>query len=241
MDWQDEGFLLSARPHGETSTILEVFTATHGRHLGVLRGGASRRVAPLMQPGAQLALSWQARLDAHLGRFRAEPLRGRAGAVLDDPPRLAALAAVCALAGFLLPERVPHPALYARSVALLDAVATGARDWPLAYLRWEMALLEEAGFGLDLSACTVTGATEGLAYVSPRSGRAVSRQGAGDWASRLLALPPCLLDPSAPARPAEIAQGLRLTGHFLTTWVCPALGDRPLPGARARLAALLGG
>lgn len=241
MDWQDEGFLLSARPHGETSTILEVFTAAHGRHLGVLRGGASRRVAPLMQPGAQLALSWQARLDAHIGRFRAEPLRGRAAAVLDDPPRLAALAAVCALAGFLLPERVPHPAFYARSVALLDAVAGGAGGWPLAYLRWEMALLEEAGFGLDLSSCAVTGATEGLAYVSPRSGRAVSRRGAGDWASRLLALPPCLLDPAAPARPAEIAQGLRLTGHFLTAWACPALGERPLPGARARLAALLAG
>lgn len=241
MDWQDDGILLSVRPHGESSAILEVFTPGQGRHLGVMRGGGSRRLAPLFQPGAQLSLAWRARLDTHLGQFRAEVTRSRAGALLDDPPRLAALASVCALLGFTLPERAPHPALYARSAALLDALAAGGASWPLGYLRWELALLEEAGFGLDLSACAVTGATAGLAFVSPRSGRAVSRAGAGDWAEKLLALPAFLLDPAAPPRPGEIGAGLRLTGHFLATWLAPALGDRPLPGARARLAAALAG
>jgi len=196
--------------------------------------------APLLQPGTQLALRWGARLEDHLGSFRAEPLRSRLGAVIDDPPRLAGLASVCALLRFALAEREPCPALYARSLGVLDTLAAGAQGWPAAYLRWEMHLLDETGFGLDLSACTVTGATADLAYVSPRSGRAVSRAGAGDWAGRLLALPG-FLRAGAAAEPtqAEIAQGLRLTGYFLQTRLAPALGDRPLPGARARLAALL--
>lgn len=240
MDWEDEGFLLASRPHGERAAILDVFTATRGRHMGVLRGGGSRRMAPLLQPGTQLALRWQARLEEHLGNFSAEPLRSRAGAVLDDPPRLTGLASVCALLLFALPEREPHPALYARSLGLLDLLAAGAAGWPAAYLRWELHLLDETGFGLDLSTCAVTGATADLAFVSPRSGRAVSRAGAGAWSDRLLALPGFLAaGPTAEPAPAEIAQGLRLTGHFLQTRLAPALGDRPLPGARARLATLL--
>lgn len=240
MDWEDEGVLLESRPHGERAAILDVFTARHGRHMGVLRGGASRRMAPLLQPGTQLALRWQARLEDHLGSFRAEPLRARAGAVLDDPRRLAGLASVCALLRFALAEREPCAALYARSLVLLDALAAGAPGWPADYLRWEMHLLDESGFGLDLSACAVTGATAGLAFVSPRSGRAVSRAAAGEWAERLLALPGFLrADAQAEPTRAEIAQALRLTGHFLQTRLAPALGEKPLPGARARLAALL--
>ncbi|MFC2969389.1 DNA repair protein RecO [Acidimangrovimonas pyrenivorans] len=236
MDWRDEGVLLSVRRHGESAAIIEVFTPGHGRHAGVVRGGASRKLAPVLQPGAQLDLSWRARLEDHLGAFTVEPLRGRAAGLLSDRLALAGLNALCALLGFALPEREPHPALYAASVAMFDALAE--EGWPLAYLRWEMLLLEEMGFGLDLSSCAVTGSRDDLAYVSPRSGRAVSREGAGDWAPKLLPLPLCLLG-QGPASAAEIAEGLRLTGHFLGHHLAPALGNRPLPEARNRLVAAL--
>lgn len=229
MEWRDEGALLSVRPHGESAAIIEVFTAAHGRHLGVVRGGGSRRMAGILQPGAQLALHWQARLDEHMGSFRAEPLHARA-ALLNDRGGLAALNAVCALLHLTLPERDPHPALYARTMALLDLLEQ-AGDWPAAYLVWELSLLDEIGYGLDLSSCAVTGSTQDLAYVSPRSGRAVSRTGAGEWAARLLPLPRILHLQDGTA--AEAVEGLRLTGHFLARALAAA--DRALPEARARV------
>ncbi|MGV8988221.1 MAG: DNA repair protein RecO [Cypionkella sp.] len=230
MEWRDEGALLSVRPHGESAAIIEVFTAAHGRHLGVVRGGASRRMAGVLQPGAQLALQWQARLDEHIGTFKAEPLHARA-ALLADRGALNALNAVCALIHAALPERDPHPALYAQTIALLDLLEAGS-DWQVPYLLWEVSLLEEMGYALDLASCAVTGSTQDLAYVSPRTGRAVSRLAAGDWAPRLLPLPRVLVlhDGSA----AEVAEGLRLTGHFLTRALAPN-AERPLPEARTRL------
>ncbi|TCP27401.1 DNA replication and repair protein RecO [Rhodovulum adriaticum] len=237
IEWQDEGAVLATRAHGESSAIVEVFTARHGRHLGVVRGGAGRRMAPVLQPGTQLAVTWRARLEEHLGSYTVEPLRGRAGGLMGDRAALAGLNAVTALLSFALPEREAHPALYARSMTMLDLLAH-AEAWPLAYLRWELALLEEMGFGLDLSVCAVTGSRDDLVYVSPKSGRAVSAAGAGDWADRLLPLPPCLLG-QGPVRGEEIAEGLRTTGHFLEKWLAPALGDRPLPAARGRLVAVL--
>lgn len=236
MDWRDEGVLLAARRHGESSTIIEVFTARHGRHAGIVPGGSSRRIAPLLQPGAQLDLSWRARLDEHLGTYRVEPLRARTG-LLAERLSLAGLNAVCALLSFLLPEREAHGVLYAATLALLDRIE-GDDDWALAYLRWELGLLEELGYGLDLSRCALSGTREDLAFVSPRSGRAVARDAAGDWADRLLPLPPCLLG-QGPAAPGEIAAGLRLTGHFLERRVAPDLGARPLPEARRRLVEML--
>jgi DNA repair protein RecO (recombination protein O) len=239
MDWADEGLLLSARPHGESAAIIEVLTAVRGRHLGVVRGGAGRKLAPVLQPGAQLALVWRARLDQHIGAFTVEPVRSRAGLVLADPDRLAGLAALCALAAFALPEREPQPRLYPMTVDLADGIAGGG-DWFGPYLRWERALLEEVGFGLDLSACAVTGATRGLAHVSPRTGRAVTAEAGAPWADRLLPLPAALLA-EVPADRAAMAAGLRTTGHFLAGVLAPALGDRPLPAARLRLAARFGG
>ncbi|WP_417724486.1 DNA repair protein RecO [Salipiger sp.] len=231
MDWRDTGILLSARKHGESSAILEVFTATHGRHLGVLRGGASRKAAPMLQPGAQLDLGWRARLEDHMGAFTAEPLRSRAAA-LGNRFSLAGLNAVTALLSFCLPERESHPALFARTESLLDLLHD--QDlWPLAYLRWELALLDEMGFGLDLSACAVTGTNLDLRYVSPRTGRAVTAEGAGDWVDRLLPLPQVLLNKGSAADP-EILDGLRTTGYFLEHHLAGALRDRPLPEARAR-------
>ncbi|MFY0311980.1 DNA repair protein RecO [Leisingera sp. D0M16] len=237
MEWRDHGILLSMRRHGESSAIIDVFTEEHGRHAGVVRGGASRRMAPILQPGAQLDVTWRARLEDHLGSYHAEPLRSRAAAALSGRLALAGLNAVTALLAFCLPEREPHPDLYTRSERLLDLLEN-EELWPLAYLRWELALLEEMGFGLDLSACAVTGRQAGLAYVSPKTGRAVSREGAGEWADRLLPLPPVMLG-KGDAGDAEILQALRTTGYFLEAHVAPSLGNRPLPEARGRLADLL--
>ena len=235
MDWRDEGVLLSMRPHGETAAIIEVLTAGHGRHAGVVRGGASRKMAATLQPGTQVRLDWRARLDDHIGTFTVDPLRSRAH-LLSDRQALAGLMSVCALLRAALPEREPHPALWSATMPLLDAL--GHPGWTSAYLRWELGLLDELGFGLDLSACVVTGATDGLAYVSPKSGRAVSAAGAGDWADRLLPLPAGLSGAEV-LSDASIAQGLRLTGFFLDRGLRPVLHDRPLPEARARLVDLL--
>lgn len=232
MDWRDHGILLTVRRHGESSALIEVFTAEHGRHAGLVRGGTSRKMAPHLQPGAQLDLAWSARLEDHLGTYKAEPLRSRAAMAMSSRLALAGLNAVCALLAFALPDREPHPDLYARSEALLDLL-DNEDLWPLGYLRWELALMEELGYGLDLSACAVTGSTQDLAYVSPKSGRAVSVSGAGEWADRLLPLPPVLRG-EGDAADIEILTALRTTGYFLESKLAPALGNRPLPEARGR-------
>ncbi|MEL6516188.1 MAG: DNA repair protein RecO [Pseudomonadota bacterium] len=280
-DWRDQGALLSVRRHGETAAIIEVFTAEHGRHAGVVRGGTSRKIAPILQPGAQLEVTWRARLDEHIGTYAVEPLKSRAAEVMADRLTLSGLNAVTALLVFALPEREGHPLLYRRTIALLDMIGVneawplaylrwelalleemgfglereghpllyrrtialldmiGVNEaWPLAYLRWELALLEEMGFGLDLSVCAVTGAADDLAYVSPRTGRAVSAEGAGDWAEKLLPLPPALMG-AGQGDMGEIAEGLRTTGHFLKTQLAHSLGDRPLPEARERFVDLV--
>lgn len=233
MEWRDEGALLSVRRHGESAAIIEVFTAAHGRHAGVVRGGTSRRIAPILQPGAQLDVTWRARLDEHIGAFTVEPLRSRAADLMSDRLSLAGLNAVTALLTFALPEREAHPRLYARTIALLDMIGT-TEVWPLAYLRWELALLEEMGFGLDLERCAATGRTDDLVYVSPRTGRAVSRGAAGDWADRLLPLSPALTGTGGYVV-SEVLSGLETTGHFLTAKLAPAMGNRPVPEARQRL------
>ncbi|MEM8576573.1 MAG: DNA repair protein RecO [Pseudomonadota bacterium] len=232
MEWRGEGILLATRPHGEGNAIIEVFTEARGRHVGVVRGGAGRKLAPILQPGAQLDVAWRARLEEHIGAYTVEPVRSRAAAALGDRLALAGLNAVTALLSFCLPEREAHGALYRRTEQLLDLLDQPDL-WPLAYLRWERALLEEMGYGLDLSACAATGTTEDLAYVSPRTGRAVSRAAAGIWADRLLPLPDVLRD-VGPAPDAEIAEALRTTGHFLNAHLAADLGDAPLPEARGR-------
>ncbi len=228
MDWRDQGALLNVRRHGESAAIIEVFTQTHGRHAGVVRGGGARKMAPILQPGAQLDVEWRARLEDHLGAYRVEPVLSRAALVMDDRTALAGLNAICGLLSFALPEREAHPRLYHATQNLLaDLVASS--DWPKTYLAWELLLLEDLGYGLDLSCCAVTGATDGLDFVSPRTGRAVSRDGAGDWAGRLLRFPD----------PGDVIGGLQTSGYFLEQWLAPALGERPLPKARARLLARL--
>ena len=232
--WRDEGVLLSTRRHGEGAAILEVFTPRHGRHLGVMHGGASRRMAPVLQPGAQLSLEWRARIPEHMGAFRAEPIRSRADAIMSGPATLAAMVSVAALLRMLTPERDPLPELYGATLELMEALGTDPR-WPELYAGWEMGLLAELGFGLDLTRCAATGAMQELIWVSPKSGRAVSRAAGAPYADKLLPLPGFLrgVDGGAPA------EGLRITGHFLRQWALPALGHAHLPDARARLVDLL--
>lgn len=233
MEWRDQGILLSSRRHGENSTIIDVFTPERGRHAGVVRGGASRKMAPVLQPGAQIDVIWRARLEDHLGAYQAELVRSRAALVMNDRMALSALNAVTALVQFCLPERETHTSLYQKTEQLLDLLGQ-PEIWALAYLKWELALLEEMGFGLDLSQCAVEGrSANDLSFISPRTGRAVSRRGAGEWADRLLPLPACLLGDS-PETDAEIVEGLTVTGHFLMNSIAPEVGNKPLPEARIR-------
>jgi DNA repair protein RecO (recombination protein O) len=241
MDWRDEGILIAARRHGESAAIIEVFTAAHGRHAGVVRGGGGRRMAPVLQPGTRLAVEWTARLEEHIGIFRVDPVGTSAAAIMASPAALAALGSVVALVAATLPERDAHPELYARTRDLVAALGTDP-GWPAGYAAWELALLAELGFGLDLSGCALTGAAEGLAFVSPRTGRAVSAAAAGAWADRLLPLPGFLAASGRPAAPEDVAAALRLTGHFLEARVAPGLPRGLLPSARARaVAAILRG
>lgn len=232
MEWRDEGIVLAARRHGEASLVVSLLTPGHGRHAGLVRGGGSARAGGIYQPGNRVSAHWRARLEEHLGNFRCELVAGEAARLLDDPPRLAALASACALIEAGLPERAPHPALYQGTLALIEALPGPV--WGRAYVGWEVALLAELGFGLDLGACAATGVTEGLAYVSPKSGRAVSLAAGAPWHDRLLPLPRFLVDPAVTAEGAEILAGLRLTGHFLEVHLFGA-SDRPLPAARGRL------
>jgi len=236
MEWNDDAIVLSSRPHGETGAILELLTRDHGRHAGLVRGGASRRVKPTLQPGNSVHVQWRARLEEHLGSFACELARARAGELMDSRERLAGLNAFTAVLGAAMPEREAHAPVFLSAVILLDAmVLYDARHWLPLYVRWEAGLLEALGFGLDLSECAATGAKDELIYVSPRTGRAVSRHGAGIYAERLFRLPRFLLD-SAAAEPdaVDIAAGLHLTGHFLLERVLRPHGKQ-MPQARLRL------
>jgi len=236
MEWQDEGLVLAARAHGENDAILTALTFEHGRHLGLVKGGIGRRTRPLLQPGNRLQLTWKARLPEHLGHYALEPMQLFGGRLLDDPLRLAALGAATALLDETLAEREPHPQLYAGLLKLLEAMLADPR-WLETYVRFELLLLRDLGFALDLETCAVTGATQDLAYVSPRTGRAVARDAAGELAPRLLPLPG-FLGADVPAMFSDILAGLRLSGHFLAKQVL-STADRPLPAARERLTTLL--
>ncbi len=233
MHWQDQGFLLSARRHGETSAILEVFTRSNGRHCGLLRGGASRKTAAALQPGTQLTVEWRARLPEHLGVFRIEPVRSRAAPLFRDRLALAALSSSCSLLTRILPEREPADLFYERTLWFLDLLEGGG-EWMPGYLQWELQLLREAGRGLDLSRCALTGADQGLRYVSPRSGAAVCADAAGDWAPRLLEIPPCLVGGEFGGI-NDYAAGLKLTGHFLNAVLSETNSPERAMAARRRL------
>ena len=232
MEWDLPASVLDTRPYGDADVVATVMTAEHGAHKGLVKGGASRAHGGTWQPGNFVQTRWSARTADQLGGFRGELIHATAAAVMDDALALAMLSAVCAVAEDALPEREPHPPVFEGLIHLLPRLTLGAGELP-ALVVWETVVLAALGYGLDLSACAVTGATEGLAYISPKTGRAVTVEGAGLWADRLLKLP-AFLTGGVPGAPADWCDGLRLTGHFLSRDVFGAR-HRPLPQARHML------
>jgi DNA repair protein RecO (recombination protein O) len=233
MLWRDTGFVLATRRHGENALIVDLLTREHGRHAGLVRGGQSPKLRAMLQSGNEVAAVWRGRLDEHLGTVACEMVRAHTARFLDDPSRLAGLTSAAALVGAALPEREPHGDVFASFARLIQALDS-AVDWPAAYVRWEHDLLGALGFGLDLNRCAVSGATDDLAYVSPRTGRAVSRISGLPYRDKLLLLPEFLWH-AAPADEADLDLGMTLTGHFLHHHVFAPQG-RTLPPARIRLA-----
>jgi DNA repair protein RecO (recombination protein O) len=231
MDWRDSGFVLSVRRHGESGLIVELLTREHGRHAGLVRGGQSPRRRALFQPGNALAATWRGRLPEHLGMLECELVEAHAARLLDDPDRLAALNAATALLLAALPERESHQDVHASFSGLLQALDSES-GWTATYVTWECDLLAALGFGLDLGRCAVTGTNHDLAYVSPRTGRAVSRDTGAPYHAKLLPLPGFLWR-DEPAGPADIVAGLVLTRHFLLHHLLEPQGGR-LPEARER-------
>lgn len=233
MEWSDDGVVVSVREHGETSAVVSLLTMNHGRHAGLVRGATGKRMRGVLHPGNRVKATWRARLAEHLGGLTCELTDAVAAGVLGDRERLAGLAAACVVAETALPEREPHPRVFNALVALLLVLAE-SELWPSAYVKWELGLLAELGFGLDLSRCAVTGRSDHLTHVSPRTGRAVSQSAAEPYRERLLVLPQFLLEEGAAGTAADVAHGLVLTGYFLERHVY-APGNRGLPAARVRL------
>ncbi len=237
MEWTDSAIVLHARPHGETNAVLEAFTRRHGRHSGLVRGGRSRRMRPMLQTGNLLSVEWRARLSDHLGFFVVDLDRPYAARSLDDRLALAALGSLAHLTG-LLAERDPHPALFDIAVLMLDHL-DDASLWPQLMARWELRLLTELGVGLDLERCAATGVRDDLVYVSPKSGCAVSSGAGAAYSHLLLPLPGFLRSPGGQAAaPQDILESFALTGHFLEKHVFNQR-NLPLPAARQDFLRLL--
>jgi len=230
MDFTEDAFVLSARAHGDTGVVVDLLTEGHGRRAAYVAGGASRKMKPFLQPGARVAAELRARTSDHLGSARLEPVGEGPSALFDDPLALTGLAAAASVAQGALPEREPHPGAFLAFEALMGAFVL-PEVWPAVFVRFEAGLLEDLGFGLDLSRCAATGSTDDLCWVSPRTGRAVSREAGEPYAGKLLNLPPFMLGAQAGLANGDIGHGFDLTGHFLEQFVFHPL-DRPLPPAR---------
>jgi DNA repair protein RecO (recombination protein O) len=222
MQWTDDGIVLGVKRHGEANAILELMTHGHGRHLGLVRGGFGSRLRPILQPGNSVSAAWRARLDEHLGNYTVEGLRLRAASYFSAPHAIYGVTHLAALMR-LLPERDPHAGLYEILDAILDQLDDPALAAPMV-VRFELQLLSELGFGLDLERCAATGASGDLVYVSPKSGRAVSRTAGEPWADKMLRLPAFLRQHDAIPSGHDLADGFALTGYFLTRHVLEARG-----------------
>lgn len=233
MEWTDDGIVLSLRRHGESAAIVTLLTREHGRHSGLVRGAMGKSARGIYQPGNRLRATWRARLAEHLGTLQCELVTPHAAAVMADADRLACLTAACAVAEDSLAEHEAHPAAFEGLEILLQSL--NGEDWPTVYVKWEVGLLSELGFGLDLSACAATGVTEDLVHVSPKSGRAVSREAGLPYRDRLLPLPVFLLEAGTAGDPDAVLQGLKLTQHFLESHVFVHRRESHQPPARQRL------
>ena len=232
MEFEDDAFVLTARAHGETGAIVELLTARHGKYAAHVAGGASRKMRPFLQPGAKVIARYRSRVSEQLGSATLEPIGEGPASLFDDPLALAGLASAASIVA-ALPEREPHPGAFHALEALIAALAN-PDIWPAVYVRFEAGLLQDLGFELDFSKCTVTGSMDDLIYVSPRTGRAVSRDAGEPYKDRLLILPPFLLSAQGGLSEGDIRAGLDLTGHFLEQHVFGPM-NRPLPPARVWL------
>ena len=234
MEWQQTGVVLGVLRHGETSAIVDLFTRERGRWKGLVRGGRSRTMRPVLQPGNTVEATWRARLEDHLGAFTIEPLSFRAARLIDEPFKLSGLTALTELTQ-LLPEREAHERVFDALAIVLDALEDDD-VWPALYVRWELGLLDDLGYGLDLTKCAATGANDDLIYVSPKSARAVSASAGEPYREKLLALPAFLRGRSQEIpEPADVLAGLELTGFFLHRHLFTARGIAP-PEARGWIA-----
>jgi len=222
MQWTDEAIVLGAKRHGEANAILDVMTREHGRHLGMVRGGSGSRMKPILQPGNGVSVTWRARLDEHLGNYTVEPIRLRASDYFSAPHAIYGLGHLAALMR-LLPERDPHASLYQAFEILLDRLSDARALAPMV-VRFELQVLSELGFGLDLAECAATGTTDELIYVSPKSGRAVSREAGAPYAERMLRLPAFIDDADEQPGLEALADGFELTGFFLERYVLEPRG-----------------
>ena len=234
-DWRAEGIVLSVRPHGESSAILSVLTADHGRHAGLVRGRSASKIQGVIQPGNRVRVNWRARLYEQLGQMQIELIQSVPAMLLNSPMRLSGVASMCALLDEALPEREAQPGLYDGSVALLDVILLDDKNacWLEGYVRWELGLLAAIGYRLVLTRCVASGQKTDLAYVSPKSGGAVALHQAGVFANRMLVLPKFLGGVYCPKH--DWIAGLSLTGHFLAKRVFAA-HNSDLPAQRKRLA-----
>ena len=236
MQWVDEGIVLGVKRHGEGNAILELMTREHGRHLGLVRGGGGSRLRPTLQPGNTVSATWRARLDEHLGNYTVEGLRLRAANFLGASHALYGVTHLAALMR-LLPERDPHPVVHSALEEILDRLDDAYRTGPRV-ARFELALLAELGFGLDLEQCAATGGKSDLAYVSPKSGRAVSREAGEPWRDKLLRLPAFLAVSDGEPSGADLANAFEITGHFLSRYIFEPRGVA-LPDARQHFIAAI--
>ena len=236
MEWQDTGLVLAVRRHGEADVVLEVITPAHGRHCGYVKGGAGRRKRGELQPGNLLKVTWRSRIEENLGRFTTELMHSPLGIILEQPKRLAAMSAMCSMLSSALAEREAHLSLYEGFkgfIAVLENEEVDLTVVASSLVRMEAAVLQEMGFGLDLSECVSTGALDNLIYVSPKSGRAVSADAGAPYKTRMLPLPAFLLDNSADTTLADCHAGMELTGFFLARHVWQVAG-KEMPQARSR-------
>jgi len=238
MDFHEEAFVLSARAHGDTGVVVDLLTETQGRRGAYVAGGASRKMKPFLQPGSRVLADYRARTSDHLGSARLEAVGEGVSALFDDPLALHGLAAAAAVAQGALPEREPHPGAFLAFEALMAAFQI-PDVWPAIFVRFEAGLLEDLGFGLDLSRCAATGTMDDLIYVSPRTGRAVSREAGAPYADKMLTLPPFMLGAQAGLGAGDVGAGLDLTGHFLEQFVFHPQ-NRPIPQARVWMIDKLG-
>lgn len=240
MEWHDTGCLLAVQPFGEGHALAELLTSTHGRTRALVYGGSGRKMSRLLQQGNQFSVRWYARLEEQMGTFTLDPLRSRTAYIMAKRENILALRSMNALLVRYLPEREAHPVLYTATQNVLDAFcAEDSTAWRMSYALWEVTLLSELGYGLDISQCAVTGTTTDLAYVSPKTGRAVCRDIGLPYKEKLLALPDIFLTNRSSVSWADLFQTLTLSGFFLNRRIAEATGDKELPSSRQQLLHLI--